>query len=86
MNTVVMVAAEHVEELRRVAVEIDPDGLYDAPEAALVLNIEGCRKYRQERMYQIPESVLPRERRGPNGKRWAWRGRALLEHRKRLGL
>jgi len=64
-----------------VRVEIDPDALYTAAEAAIIIGIRGSRKSRQGAMYSIPVSVLPRIRTGPNGGLYRWLGRDLLAYR-----
>lgn len=79
----ILVPAELAKEVTRVAVTVDPDALYDAPSAAVIIDIEGCPKYRQTRMYQIPATQLRRIPIGPNGGRYRWRGSDLLEYRKK---
>ena len=79
----VMVPEEHADRVRkRVAVEVDPDALYPAEEAAVIIgSLAKTRKGRMNTMYPIPERQLPRVRRGPNGGRVWYRGRDLLNYR-----
>lgn len=78
----IAVSPELAEELQEmVQVEIDPDALYTAAEAAIIIGVRGTKRARRNAMYQIPADRLPRILSGPNGGRIRWLGRDLLAYR-----
>jgi hypothetical protein len=79
------VPAHEAEALRRVYVRIEPEALYTAEEAALIIGVRGSKASRQNHMYSIPQDRLARIRVGPTGGRWRWRGADLLRYRRNGG-
>lgn len=62
---------------RKQAIEVLPDALYDAHEAAQYLRLRNARTVRD-----IPEEVLPVTRVGPSRKEIRYFGHALIEYAK----
>lgn len=60
------------------AVDLDPFSLYDASEAAEILNVD------RSTMYRIPETELPRCRVGPSRGNTRWMGADLLAYARGL--
>lgn len=80
--TSIAVPAEDAGVLARMErVQVDPEALYDAEEAAIIIGIRGSKENRRNQMYAMPTAILPQHRVGPSGGRIRWLGRDLLAYR-----